>query len=98
MGQEAEKAERLKAFEGYQVTEKLCKGAHPDWKFMHCLPRKPDEVDEEVRLELAAFQLQDHLLLSCTYICCRYSMAPDRLRFKRRRIESGRLWPFLSEC
>ncbi|KAG6868903.1 hypothetical protein C0993_008201 [Termitomyces sp. T159_Od127] len=50
MGQEAEKAERLKAFEGYQVTEELCKagGANPDWKFLHCLPRKPDEVDDEV--------------------------------------------------
>lgn len=50
MGQEAEKAERLKAFEGYQVTEELCKagGANPDWIFLHCLPRKPDEVDDEV--------------------------------------------------
>ncbi|KAG5719138.1 hypothetical protein E4T56_gene11858 [Termitomyces sp. T112] len=50
MGQEAEKTERLKAFEGYQVTEELCKlgGANPDWKFLHCLPRKPDEVDDEV--------------------------------------------------
>lgn len=50
MGQEAEKAERLKAFEGYQVTEELCRegGANPDWKFLHCLPRKPHEVDDEV--------------------------------------------------
>ncbi|KAF8648887.1 hypothetical protein AX16_006161 [Volvariella volvacea WC 439] len=50
MGQEAEKAERLKAFQGYQVTEKLCKegGAHHDWVFLHCLPRKQDEVDDEV--------------------------------------------------
>jgi len=50
MGQEAEKEERLKAFKGYQVTEKLCKegGANPDWKFLHCLPRKPHEVDDEV--------------------------------------------------
>lgn len=50
MGQEAEKEQRLKAFQGYQVTEALCKegGANPDWKFMHCLPRKPDEVDDEV--------------------------------------------------
>ena len=51
MGQEAEKTERLKAFEGYQVTEALCKEgrANPDWKFLHCLPRKPNEVDDEVR-------------------------------------------------
>jgi len=50
MGQEAEKAERLQAFKGYQVTEALCRegGAKPGWQFLHCLPRKPDEVDDEV--------------------------------------------------
>lgn len=50
MGQEAEKEQRLKDFSGYQVTEQLCKegGASPDWKFLHCLPRKPHEVDDEV--------------------------------------------------
>lgn len=50
MGQEAEKVQRLKDFQGYQVTEKLCAegGAKKDWKFMHCLPRKQDEVDDEV--------------------------------------------------
>ncbi|KAI0776850.1 mitochondrial ornithine carbamoyltransferase [Trametes elegans] len=50
MGQEAEKEQRLKDFQGYQVTEQLCRegGANPKWKFMHCLPRKQDEVDDEV--------------------------------------------------
>ncbi|KAG6841646.1 hypothetical protein C0991_008631 [Blastosporella zonata] len=50
MGQEAEKVERLQAFEGYQVTEKLCEEgeANPNWKFLHCLPRKSHEVDDEV--------------------------------------------------
>ncbi|KAF4618827.1 hypothetical protein D9613_010049 [Agrocybe pediades] len=48
MGQESEKEARLRAFEGYQVTEALCKNAHPEWKFLHCLPRKPQEVDDEV--------------------------------------------------
>ncbi|TFK85114.1 mitochondrial ornithine carbamoyltransferase [Polyporus arcularius HHB13444] len=50
MGQEAEKEQRLQDFEGYQVTEQLCRegGANPDWKFMHCLPRKQQEVDDEV--------------------------------------------------
>lgn len=50
MGQENEKAQRLQDFEGYQVTEKLCAegGANPNWKFMHCLPRKQNEVDDEV--------------------------------------------------
>ena len=50
MGQEAEKAQRLQDFKGYQITEALCRegGANPDWKFLHCLPRKQDEVDDEV--------------------------------------------------
>jgi ornithine carbamoyltransferase len=51
MGMEAEAEQRLKDFQGYQVTEKLCQegGAKLHWKFMHCLPRKPHEVDDEVR-------------------------------------------------
>lgn len=48
MGDEASKEQRLRDFAGFQVTEALCKGAKPDWKFMHCLPRKSNEVDDEV--------------------------------------------------
>lgn len=50
MGQESEKQKRLQAFAGYQVTEELAKrgGAAADWKFMHCLPRHPEEVSDEV--------------------------------------------------
>ncbi|KXS19959.1 ornithine carbamoyltransferase [Gonapodya prolifera JEL478] len=50
MGQETEKAKRLKDFAGYQITEAMARqgGAKADWKFMHCLPRKSEEVDEEV--------------------------------------------------
>ena len=50
MGQEEEKARRLQAFQGFQVTSSLAKrgGAKPGWKFMHCLPRHPDEVDDDV--------------------------------------------------
>jgi ornithine carbamoyltransferase len=50
MGQEAEKAQRLKDFDGYQITESMAAkgGAKKDWKFMHCLPRKPEEVSDEV--------------------------------------------------
>lgn len=50
MGQESEKEKRIKDFAGYQITEALAKagGAKPNWKFMHCLPRKPNEVDDEV--------------------------------------------------
>jgi len=50
MGQEDEKQKRLKAFAGYQITEDMAKrgGAASDWKFMHCLPRHPEEVSDEV--------------------------------------------------
>ncbi|GAP83719.2 putative ornithine mitochondrial [Rosellinia necatrix] len=50
MGQEEEAQKRLKAFAGFQVTEQLAKrgGAKADWKFMHCLPRHPEEVSDGV--------------------------------------------------
>lgn len=50
MGQEEEKARRLREFEGFQVTTELIQrgGAKPGWKFMHCLPRHPEEVSDEV--------------------------------------------------
>ncbi|XP_044297831.1 ornithine transcarbamylase, mitochondrial isoform X1 [Varanus komodoensis] len=48
MGQEEEKLKRLSAFQGYQITMKMAKVAAPDWTFLHCLPRKPEEVDDEV--------------------------------------------------
>ncbi|NXH20527.1 OTC protein, partial [Bucco capensis] len=48
MGQEEEKEDRLKAFEGYQVTMQTAKSAASNWTFLHCLPRKPEEVDDEV--------------------------------------------------
>jgi ornithine carbamoyltransferase len=50
MGQEDEKAARMAAFAGYQLTNKLIteSGAKADWKFMHCLPRHQEEVDDEV--------------------------------------------------
>ncbi len=38
MGQEAEKAARQKAFQGYQVNAALMQRAKPDALFMHCLP------------------------------------------------------------
>ncbi|MDH5646144.1 MAG: ornithine carbamoyltransferase [Candidatus Heimdallarchaeota archaeon] len=48
MGQESEKEKKLKEFAGYQVTMQLGKHAAPDWVFLHCLPRKSEEVDDEV--------------------------------------------------
>lgn len=48
MGQESEKQLKMQQFAGYQVTEELGKLAKPTWKFMHCLPRHPEEVSDEV--------------------------------------------------
>ncbi|KAJ5403333.1 Ornithine carbamoyltransferase [Penicillium cosmopolitanum] len=50
MGQEEEAKNRMKAFEGFQITADLAKrgGAKEHWKFMHCLPRHPEEVSDEV--------------------------------------------------
>jgi ornithine carbamoyltransferase len=50
MGQEEEAAKRLAAFKGFQITSELASrgGAKENWSFMHCLPRHPEEVSDEV--------------------------------------------------
>ncbi len=49
MGQEAEQAQRLKAFANYQVDGKLFALAKPDACFLHCLPaHRGEEVSAEV--------------------------------------------------
>lgn len=61
MGQESEKQARLKAFEGFQVTKGLAErgGAKQGWKFMHCLPRHPEEVSDEVFHSPASLVFQE---------------------------------------
>jgi ornithine carbamoyltransferase len=49
MGQEAEHAERLRAFAGYQVNTDLMQHASPCGVFMHCLPaHRGEEVSADV--------------------------------------------------
>lgn len=49
MGDEEERDQRLKDFEGYQVNQKLMNQANEDAIFMHCLPaHRGEEVTEEV--------------------------------------------------
>ncbi len=49
MGQEAEQKAREAAFAGYCVDDALMRIAHPDAKFMHCLPaHRSEEVTESV--------------------------------------------------
>jgi len=49
MGQEEEAAERVRAFEGYHVDEKMMSEAAEDAIFLHCLPaHRGEEVADEV--------------------------------------------------
>ena len=49
MGQERERRKRLKAFAGYQVTQKLVDSAKTNVVVMHCLPaHRGEEITEEV--------------------------------------------------
>jgi ornithine carbamoyltransferase len=49
MGQEQEQPERLKAFEGFQINERLVALADPDVYIMHCLPaHRGEEISGDV--------------------------------------------------
>ncbi len=49
MGQEDERAERLKALAAYQVNQQLVRRARPDCLVMHCLPaHRGEEITDEV--------------------------------------------------
>ena len=49
MGKESEKKQRLNAFKGYQVDQKMMSAAKSDALFMHCLPaHRGEEVSAEV--------------------------------------------------
>ena len=48
MGQEEETKKRKQDFIGYQVNKELVMKAKPGFKFLHCLPRKQDEVTDEI--------------------------------------------------
>ena len=48
MGQEEEKAKRLRAFRGFQINGKLCSKADKDFMIMHCLPaHRGEEITDE---------------------------------------------------
>jgi hypothetical protein len=86
MGQEAEKAQRLKDFAGYQVTTEMASkgGAKKDWKFMHCLPRKPEEVSDEV-----TFIRIPYTYSLLTYLPSRCFIPVAVLCSRRQRIVNG---------
>lgn len=48
MGQEEEYAKRVSDFDGYQVNNELMAKANKGAVFLHCLPRHPEEVSDDV--------------------------------------------------
>ncbi|CAH1785893.1 unnamed protein product [Owenia fusiformis] len=48
MGQEDEKQERIQEFQGYQIDRNMVSAMADNWVFLHCLPRKPEEVTDDV--------------------------------------------------
>lgn len=80
MGQESEIEQRIKDFKGFQVTEALAAKADKDWVFMHCLPRKKYEVDDEVFIYLRRY----------------FTMRNDHWFSVKQRTESTLSWLCLS--
>jgi ornithine carbamoyltransferase len=48
MGEESKAAQKKLDFKGYQVNTAMMKTASKNAVFLHCLPRKPEEVDDKV--------------------------------------------------
>lgn len=50
MGEEEQAKKKMRDFKGYQITMEMVNKGSPaaDWKFMHCLPRHPEEVADDV--------------------------------------------------
>lgn len=50
MGEEAEKQEKLQKFANFQITKQMIDSSNinSNWCFMHCLPRHPEEVSDDV--------------------------------------------------
>jgi ornithine carbamoyltransferase len=50
MGDETQREERLQNFTGFQINRELIVTGKPkdDWRFLHCLPRKQEEVTDDI--------------------------------------------------
>ncbi|KAG0304059.1 ornithine carbamoyltransferase [Dissophora globulifera] len=80
MGQEEEKKQRIKAFAGYQLTTELIteSGAQPDWKFLHCLPRKQEEVTDDVFYSPRSHVFQEAENRKWTILACINQLLVER--------------------
>ena len=79
MGQEAEKAERLAAFRGYQINDALIAKARADVRIMHCLPAHRDEeiTDSAVEHPRSIIFDQAENRMHAQKAILRLLMAPD---------------------
>ncbi|CAJ0966835.1 unnamed protein product [Ranitomeya imitator] len=77
MGQEEEKKKRLQDFTGYQITMQTAKLAASNWTFLHCLPRKPEEVDDEVFYSPKSLVFQEAENRKWTIMIEYVKMAPE---------------------
>ena len=72
MGQESEAAQKKIDFAGYQVNSELIGLANKGAVFLHCLPRKPEEVTDDVSDHQ---QLSFHSQLECSRADSRFDYA-----------------------
>ena len=79
MGQEAEKAERLEAFRGYQINDTLIAKSRADVRIMHCLPAHRDEeiTDSAVEHKRSIIFDQAENRMHAQKAILRLLMAPD---------------------
>lgn len=91
MGQEAERKRRLTLFKGFQVTTELMQrgGANPEWKFMHCLPRHPEEVSDEVFYSPRSLVFPEAENRLYAAIATLHSFVVNRGQIKRIRPQQG---------
>lgn len=82
MGQEAEREQRLRAFQGYQISEDLLRSANKRAKVMHCLPaHRGEEISAEVMESSASIVFdQAENRLHAQKAVMRLLMASDRER------------------
>ena len=91
MGQEAEKAARLAAFQGYQIGAPLIAGARPDAIVMHCLPAHRGEEVTHDAMEHARSAVWDQAenRLHAQQAVLRMIACPGADRGPRRRACGG---------
>ena len=90
MGQERERAERLRAFQAFRLNEALARQAKPGCRVMHCLPaHRGEEITDEVmegRRSLIFEQAENRLHAQKALLML---LLGGRARGARRRTERG---------